>query len=69
MTIAAATAEVFWAAFRALSRPERQAVVERLLADRRFREDLIDVAILEQRRGEPARPLSEYLTRRARRRG
>ena len=37
------------------------------LTDRRFREDLIDAAILEQRRKEPARPLREYLATRPRR--
>ena len=67
MTAAAATAEVFWTAFRSLPKAERQAVIEKLLADRRFREDLIDAAIVEQRRKEPARPLNEYLAARARR--
>jgi len=67
MTAATATAEVFWAAFRSLPRAERKAVIEKFLADRRFREDLIDAAIVEQRRKEPARRLSEYLTARSRR--
>ena len=67
MTAAAATAAVFWTAFRSLPRGERQAVIEKLLADRRFREDLVDAAILEQRRKEPARPLREYLAARPRR--
>ncbi len=56
-----ATAEVFWTAFRALSRKEREAVVERLLRDEEFMEDLIDLVILEQRQNEPSRPLDEYL--------
>ena len=67
MTAAAATAEVFWTAFRALPKAERRAVIEKLLADRRFREDLVDAATVEQRRREPARPLKEYLAARARR--
>ena len=67
MTAAAATAEVFWTAFRSLPRAERRAVIEKLLTDRRFREDLIDAAIVEQRRKEPARPLREYLAVRPRR--
>ena len=66
MTAADATAEVFWTAFRALPRAEQQAIVEKLLRDRRFREDLIDAAIVEQRRREPARPVGEYLSRRVR---
>ena len=67
MRAAAATAEIFWTAFRSLPKAERQAVIDKLLADRRFREDLIDAAILEQRRREPARPLKEYLAARSRR--
>jgi hypothetical protein len=65
MSAAEATARVFWTAFRALRRVERQAVVEKLLKDRQFREDLIDAALIEQRRREPARPLAQYLKRRA----
>lgn len=56
-----ATAEVFWTAFRALSRKEREAVVEKLLEDEEFMEDLIDLVILEQRQNEPSRSLDEYL--------
>jgi len=67
MTAAAATAEVFWTAFRSLPKAKRRAVIDKLLADRRFREDLIDAATVEQRRKEPARPLKEYLAARARR--
>jgi hypothetical protein len=59
MTAREATAEVFWTAFRALSKKEREAVVERLLRDRDFMEDLIDVVILEQRKNEPSRSLDE----------
>lgn len=61
MTITEATAEVFWTAFRALPKKERGAIVEKLLRDREFVEDLIDVVILEQRQKEPSRPLDEYL--------
>lgn len=61
MTATEATAEVFWTAFRGLSKKEREAVVERLLRDREFMEDLIDIVILEQRQREPSRSLDEYL--------
>lgn len=61
MTTTGATAEIFWTAFRALSRKEREAVVEKLLHDREFMEDLVDIVILEQRKKEPSRPLEEYL--------
>ena len=38
MRAAAANAEIFWTAFRSLPKAERQAVIDKLLADRRFRE-------------------------------
>ncbi|MEK6790089.1 MAG: hypothetical protein AABY45_00115 [Deltaproteobacteria bacterium] len=56
-----ATAEVFLTAFRALPRKERETIVERLLRDREFMEDLFDMVILEQRRKEASRPLDEIL--------
>ena len=61
MTTKEATAEVFWTAFRTLPKKEREAVFGRLLKDEEFREDLIDLAILEQRQNEPSRSLDEYL--------
>ncbi len=64
MTADAATAEVFWKAFRTLTKREKEAFMQKLLTDRRLREDLIDIAIPEQRRKEPSRPLENYLTER-----
>lgn len=64
-----ATAEVFWTAFHHLPKSERAAVVERLLQDPEFREDLIDIALINQRRDEPSRPLSEYLAERPKKLG
>lgn len=61
MNATEATAEVFWTAFRALPKKERNAGVGKLLADREFMEDLIDIVIFEQRRDEPSRSLDEYL--------
>ena len=69
MTTTGATAEVFWTAFRSLPKKERKAVVERLIKDKEFMEDLIDIVILEQRRKEPSRPLDEYLADRSKKRG
>jgi len=66
VTVKEATAHIFWTAFRALSKPERQAVIEKLVADREFREDLVDMVLLEQRRKEPSRPIENYLAARAR---
>lgn len=61
MTTIEATSEVFWTAFRALPKKERAAVVEKMLRDKEFVEDLIDIVIIEQRRKEPSRTLDEYL--------
>jgi hypothetical protein len=63
MTSAQATAEVFWTAFVAMSAKERQAFLERLIADPRVRDDLLDAALIEERRDEPTRPLKEVLAR------
>jgi hypothetical protein len=61
MTKVEATAEVFWTAFNVLPREDKQAVIRRILQDERLRHDLIDLALIEERRGEPSRPLREYL--------
>ena len=58
------TADTVYATFRTLKKSEREAVIERLLQDRQFREDLLDIATIEQRRAEPGRPLREYLASR-----
>ena len=59
-----ATAEVFCTAFRSLPREGRQAVLARLMQERQFREDLIDLNILRERRDEPVRSLAAYMARR-----
>jgi hypothetical protein len=56
-----AKAEVFWLAFKGLPRKEQQLVVQKLLQDRDFIEDLLDIATIELRRAEPSRSLDEYL--------
>lgn len=56
MTAHEATAQVFWTAFRTLSKAEREAVIQRLLRDRGMREDLIDVVTALQRRHERSIP-------------
>jgi hypothetical protein len=59
MTTAEATAEVFWTAFLAMSRPERKAFLERLLSDSRMREDLLEAALIEDRKNEPTKRLEQ----------
>ena len=65
MTSAKATAEVFWTAFMSMQEGERRAFLERLVADPRLREDLLDAALIEERRHEPRRPLKDALEGRA----
>jgi hypothetical protein len=62
MIPAEAKAEVFWQAFKGLPKKEQHLVVQKLLQDREFVEDLMDIATIEQRRSESARPLEEYLS-------
>ena len=62
MTTIDATSEVFMTAFRALPKKTREAVVDKMLSDKEFREDLMDAATIKQRRREPSRPLHEYLS-------
>ena len=61
MTESEATAEVFWTAFKGLPRIGRQAVLQRILKNKDLRHDLMDLAIIENRRLEPQRPLRTYL--------
>jgi len=56
-----ATAEVFWTALKALPRKERQAVLRRVVQDEKLRHDMLDLALIEERRAEPARPLRTAL--------
>ena len=61
-----ATAEIFWTAFQSLPKVEQQEVVSRLASDEEFREDLLDIAVCEERRHEPTRPFRTYLEERSR---
>jgi hypothetical protein len=61
MTKTEATAEVFWTAFNVLPAEEKRAVIQRIIRDENLRRDLMDLALMEERRNEPERPLREYL--------
>ena len=63
MNVINAKADVFWRAFKNLPKKDRQSVVEKLLTDTEFMDDLIDIATLELRCEEPSRPLNEYLAK------
>jgi hypothetical protein len=53
MSGAEATAEIFVRAFKALKPRERDAVLERIVADRTLAEDLADTLELEKTREQP----------------
>ena len=48
-------------AFQALPRAERQVVLGKLVQDDDLRRDLMDLALIEERKDERARPLRDYL--------
>jgi len=55
-------AEVYLMALQSLPKAEREAVIARLLEDAELREDILDLALIRQRQGEPSRPFREYLS-------
>ena len=64
MKAAESRAEVYLMALQSLSEAEREAVITRLLEDPQLREDILDLAVIKQRQGEPSRPFTEYLAER-----
>lgn len=65
MTVVESKAEVFFMALQSLAKAEREAAIARLLDDPKPREDILDIAVIRQRRDEPSRPFREYLAERA----
>jgi hypothetical protein len=61
MTKTEATAEVFWMAFKVLPINEQRAVIQHIIRDESLRRDLMDLALIEERRDELGRPLRDYL--------
>ena len=57
-----ATADVFLTALKALPKAERDAVVVRIARDKAFARDILDLAVIADRRGERSRPFREYLS-------
>lgn len=51
-------------ALSALAPKERRAVLARIADDRSLREDLLDMALVAQRRDEPSRTFRRYLAER-----
>lgn len=60
-------AEIYLMALQSLTKAGKKAVIARLLEDERLREDILDIALIRQRQGEPSRPLREYLAVREKR--
>lgn len=61
MTNAQATAEIFLLALKSLPKKERDAVLVRIARDKEFAHDLLDLAVISDRRQEPSRPFRECL--------
>ena len=61
-----ATAEVFFTAFKALKSAEREAFIEKVVSDPALREDLIDIALIEEAKKVMGKsvPAGEYFAKR-----
>lgn len=55
-------AEVYLMALYSLSKTERREVVAHLLEDVELREDILDLAVIQQRKGESSRPFRDYVS-------
>jgi len=66
MSVNQATAEVFYTASKALKSNEREAFFERIMGDKQIREDLIDIALIEQAKKVKGKSVSakEYFAKR-----
>ena len=54
-------AEIYLMALQSLSKAEKEAVIAHLLEDPQLREDILDLAVIQQRQGEQSRPFTKYL--------
>lgn len=63
-----ATAEVFFTAFKALSYTEREAFMGKVVTDPRLREELLDLALIEEAKQVKGKTVSAraYFARRRR---
>ncbi len=65
MTQSQATAEVFYTAFQALKKSEREAFINKLLEDEKLAANLRYAAVIEKRKKEPTISLDDYLAKRS----
>ena len=56
-------AEVFMMALESLSKAEKRLVASRLLDYPYLREDVLDIAIIRDREGEPSYPIEKVMAR------
>jgi len=61
MSAIEATAEVFFTAFKSLKPRQREAVLERMLADESVSSDIADTLELEARRHQPRQPFRQVM--------
>ncbi len=61
-----ATAEVFFTAFKALKNKEKETFLEKIINDPELREDIIDIALIEEAKKIKGKSVSarEYFTKR-----
>ena len=69
MKTAQSKAEIYLMALESLSKAEKKAVITRLLENENLREDILDIALIQQRQGESSRPFREYLAEKEKRGG
>jgi len=61
MSAIEATAEVFFTAFKSLKPRQREAVLERMLADEDISADIADMLTLESRRHQPRQSFRQVM--------
>ncbi|OGO24377.1 MAG: hypothetical protein A2Z28_02730 [Chloroflexi bacterium RBG_16_51_9] len=69
MKAAQSKAEIYLMALESLSKADKKTVIARLLEDDGLREDILDLALIQQRQAEPSRPFRDYLAEREKRDG
>ncbi len=61
MSAKGATAEIFLTAFKTMAKKEQDIFLLKILKEKKFREDLIDIAIAESRVKDRSRPFRDLL--------
>lgn len=61
-----AIGEIFYTAFKALDKKQKELLLMHMLEDPEFKEDLIDLVLIEQAKQEAGKPIlaKEYFARR-----